>query len=229
VHNHISKVQKKKMEIYGMLDIGQGTLWRTFGTFSFVFLWQHIFRVNDIKYKPSYFITKLAIVCETLWNQIGTYLALLSSFYHYVYFYAKELLISLMEITTSVLRFIAAPCYLIYGFLEAAASYVKPHLVWVGGVIVIGSGLGLVLYNFPELDVFLYCFLMGFVWVMIYVNRSVFIEFFNESKAELFKAIERPTSERSTITRPRTRRTRITTDPIENLIRSDDILRRFDE
>jgi hypothetical protein len=194
------------MEFFRMLDIQPGMLWRIFGTLSFVFLWQHIFRVNDIKYKPSYFITKLAIVLETLWNQIGTYFALLSSFYHYVYFYAQELLISLMEITTSVLRFIAAPCYLIYGFLEAATVYVKPHLVWMGGLFFIGSGLGLVLYNFPELDIYLYCFILGFIWVLMYVNRSLFLDFFNKSVAEVMDSTKSSTSNRSTATRPRTRR-----------------------
>jgi len=165
-----------------------------------VFLWQHIFRINDIKYKPSYFITKAAIVLETVWNTLGTYLALFSSFYHYMYFYAKELVISLMEISTSLLRFVSAPCYLIYGFLETAASYVKPHLVWAGGMRLVALSLGVILYLFPTMKMLLSCFILGFVITLIYMNRSSFGSWF-ESMLLNLNPQQEPTK-----TKPRTRR-----------------------
>ena len=126
-------------------------MWLAFLSFAFgLFAWQHIGRINGWNLKPSYFLNLLAFYSEQLWTQVGRALAFIGSYYHYLYFYAQELVISLYELVNPLLHFIASPCYVIYGFLTTMVTFAKPHLVLFGFFLLVASGLGSLFWFFQD-------------------------------------------------------------------------------
>ena len=115
-----------------------------------LFAWQHIGRICRWNLQPSYFLNSWVSYSEQLWTQVGRVLAYIGSYYHYLYFYAQELVISLYELVNPLLHFLASPCYVIYGFLTTMATFAKPHLVFFGTFLLMASGLGSLFWFFQD-------------------------------------------------------------------------------
>jgi hypothetical protein len=107
-----------------------------------IYMWQHLGRVYLVQYRPSWFLTELAIQCEYYWCKLGSLVAVLGSYLHYFQLYFHELALSAYELGYAGLRCALSWLWLAQGFVETALSYAKPELIYVGtallGLVVVG-------------------------------------------------------------------------------------------
>lgn len=121
------------------------------GFFVTLLLWQHFGRMHGWQVRPSQMLNRVAGYAETFYRYIGHVLVWLASFYHYLYFYAKELAMSLQELLLPIFQILSSPAYVVWGLLESAATYTKPELIWVGLGLLITAGFALLVWCFPAL------------------------------------------------------------------------------
>jgi len=173
-------------------------MWFLFGFAFGLFAWQHIGRIYAWNFRPSTFLNLWVSYSETLWTEIGRLLAFIGSYYHYLYFYAQELVISVYELVNPLLRFVASPCYLIYGFLTTMATFAKPHLVLFGTFLLVVSGLGTMYWYYQDFferpEVFASIILAGIIGLFcaIYANGHEIAKWINEAAEKLCPKLENP-------------------------------------
>jgi len=113
-----------------------------------IFFWQHLGRVYDVTLRPSYFLTQVAIFCEFCWTKLGNLIAYLGSYYHYLVFYSKELVVSMLELMAAGYRCLASYLYFFSGFWEMAMLYAEPKLIVFGSILLGLVVIGLMLWYF---------------------------------------------------------------------------------
>jgi len=142
------------------------------GVFFGIIFWQHFGRIHQWSVRPSVLLDYVADSFEYVWKSMGRLLAWFCSYYHFLYFYSKELVTSICDIFIPIGRILASPIYLGKGFIYATYTYAKPHLIlWGSFLITLGIWLFLVMnYEMEEkLE-----YKVGLVLFMIFMNWQVF-------------------------------------------------------
>jgi len=181
------------------MDESFSKMWIFCGLFALgLFTWQHVGRICGWNFRPSSILNLWASGNENFWTTIGELLAIVGSFYHYFYFYAQELAISLYELVHPILRLVASPCYIIYGFLSTMATFAKPHLVLFGTIILVSLGLGTTYWYYqdffekPEVLAIIGLILVFGIICAIYADGEQIVKWLNDAAEKLCPKVENP-------------------------------------
>lgn len=107
-----------------------------------VFLFEHIGRVNNFLYRPTYAIDSLYEICKTLFTKLGIIFAQLSSWLYQLkeilYLQLEELFITSQELFTSLLSLLITPFYFTKGYLDTVMTYLADgYLIYFGSMVLI--------------------------------------------------------------------------------------------
>lgn len=99
----------------------------------FIIIWEHFALTNKLKYKPSYFINKVADCSNYLWSLVGKFIAYVGSFW--VYLHLDQLVCTISSLLKSVLRLLCSFVYITYGFESIARLYKHSNLTLFFGFV----------------------------------------------------------------------------------------------
>ncbi len=98
---------------------------------------EHFGRLNDIQYRPTFFLNKIADYSTDLFEYCGYIFAVLSSFYDKLQL--TEVLKTMVQLIGSVFSIIISPFYFNKVYVETAHTYVFPPLIFLGSITLVTS------------------------------------------------------------------------------------------
>jgi hypothetical protein len=116
------------------MKIKFGTIVKVFSAIIFLlFCLEHYCRTHNYENKPSTYIWKVTNFSDYCWEQIGRFIAYISSFYTYLP-ELKGLLITLQELWDPIYELVKSPMHVVYGYCEVAVEYKYPILITFGSI-----------------------------------------------------------------------------------------------
>lgn len=102
------------------------------GLFVATFLWEYIMLKKNTVYKPSALLGLLADVAADIFKSVGSFIALVSSFYELIDF--ADILATFEELISPSVRLIMSPFWLMIGYVQRSEVYKHPWLIFAGSV-----------------------------------------------------------------------------------------------
>ena len=103
---------------------------------SIIFIYEHLARKQNIRYRPSTFFNFIAVYSIKFWNKLGKLFAIMSSFLTAIDI--DELYKTYNDIVVPIVYTISSPMYFIYGYIEKCNSYVRREwLVPLGSAFIL--------------------------------------------------------------------------------------------
>ena len=109
-------------------------------SFSSLIIWQHIARVYNLKYRPSYFLERGADLCIYFWTKLGELFARLSSYIHYLRL--EELAISTRELIEPLWNSLTSFVYFLKGYMNFLNKVPYKTSLYIGSVSIITGLVG---------------------------------------------------------------------------------------
>lgn len=102
-----------------------------------VFLFEHIGRINDFLFRPTYFINELYEMCKTLFTKFGVIFAQMSSWLYQLkeilYLKLEELAVTFFQLCKSIFELLITPLYFCKGYLDTVKTYLTDgYLIYIG-------------------------------------------------------------------------------------------------
>lgn len=108
-----------------------------------IFLWEHIGKVKDITFRPTYFINELTAILVKIATKLGVLFAQISSWLYEIKeilnLRLKELALTFFELFDSILKLFIKPTINFFeGYYETAKEYLSDnYLIYIGSFLLI--------------------------------------------------------------------------------------------
>ena len=104
-----------------------------------VFLGEHLGRLYDITYRPSFYLWWTANKAQYFWEVGGRIFAIASSFVHELKL--EEIFLSIRSLAEPSIRIVFSPFHFFKGYSKVMEAYKFPILITVGSVILVALAL----------------------------------------------------------------------------------------
>lgn len=114
-----------------------------------IFISEHFGREYDLTYRPSYFLWKIAVFSEMVWEELGKLFAILSSFYDLIIEFLRRYIHKIIDFLSKYLRkftdtfsalmkpishIVFSVSYFVKGYIDQVQTYQYPILVTFGSM-----------------------------------------------------------------------------------------------
>lgn len=115
-----------------------------------IFSWEHISRLQEIKYKPSYFLYSFYRELTWMFNKMGHYLATMSNFLSWfkVNYLLNSFLTTMSCLASPLIKISFSWWYFFGGYMDSIVKYYRnPVYILAGTTILISTGIWYIYYS----------------------------------------------------------------------------------